>query len=186
MALWLCLPSTALPAEKLQTYTSPDGVFRFQYSPVLARTTTQPTAGGDICGDLGAGETIIACFAYPQSRLKDKPTFDAAAAFVAELNEPEKGCLEGSRDWNVEQVQTTNINGVAFKLFHASDAWTGHTRDEYFYRVFHNSKCYELSLQYVNASPGAFDPGIKLLTRQDWKDIKGRLKQIVRSFRFLR
>lgn len=25
-----------------------------------------------------------------------------------------------------------------------------------------------------------------VLTRQDWKDIEGRLKQIIRSFRFLR
>ena len=186
IALWLCLPWTALPADKLQTYASPDGVFRFQYSPVLVRTTTQPTAGGDICGEPGAAEATIAWFTYPNGRLKDKTTFDAAAAFVAVVNEPERGCLEGSRDWNVETVQKAKINGVAFKLFHASDAWTGHSRNEYYYRVFHNAKCYELSLQYVNASPGAFDPGIKLLTRQDWKDVDGRLKQIIRSFQFLR
>jgi hypothetical protein len=52
--------------------------------------------------------------------------------------------------------------------------------------VFHDTTCYELSLQFVNARPGAFDPGIKLLTRQDWKDVDGRLKQIIRSFQFLR
>lgn len=129
IALWLCLPWTALPADKLQTYTSPDGVLRFQYSPVLVRTTPQPTDGGDICGDPGAAETTIACFAYPKGRLKDKPTFEAAAASVAVVNGPERGCLEGSRDWNVETVQKTKINGVAFKLFHATDAWTGHSRD---------------------------------------------------------
>jgi hypothetical protein len=88
----------------LQTFTSPDGVFRLQYSPMLVQTTRLGD-GGDVCGDNLSPATTISCFAYPNGRLKDKPTFEAAAVFVAEVNEPERACLEGSRDWNADRFK---------------------------------------------------------------------------------
>jgi len=201
LALCFTASSIGLAADApLHTFTSPDGVFRFQYSPVLVRCTavdTQAGHGGQwvpadcsgmapVCDDPLSAASTIACFAYPRDRFKDKPTFDVAAFFVAEVNATEEHCMDGSSDWNADRIQDRKVNGVASKLFHATDVWTGHSRDAYFYRVLHNSKCYELSEQFENTNPGAYDPGIKLLTRQDWKDIEGRLNQIIRSFRFLR
>lgn len=139
-----------------------------------------------VCDDAPSAASTIACFAYPRARFKDKPTFNSASFFVSEVNGTEEDCLDGSSDWNADTVHSRKVNGIVFRLFHATDGWTGHSRDAYFYRVFHNAKCYELSQQFQSASPGAYDPGIKLPTRQEWKDIEGRLNQIIRSFRFLR
>jgi len=64
IAFWRGLPWTALPADKLQTFTSPDAVFQFQYSPVLAPCKAAPEAA--------RGATAIACFTYedPWRRLQ--------------------------------------------------------------------------------------------------------------------
>jgi len=54
------------------------------------------------------------------------------------------------------------------------------------YRTVHKHKCYELSIKMAMASPGAFDPGtIKEFTKKDWNEVDGRLRESLKSFRFL-
>ncbi|MFY9532138.1 MAG: hypothetical protein WBC04_19745, partial [Candidatus Acidiferrales bacterium] len=111
VALWLCGLSITLSAQTtLQTFTSQDGVFQFKYSPVLVHCAPERTEEGypgswvpadcsiqDVCDDVGSA-TTIACFAYPKDNFKDKPTFLAAAFFVAEVPAATtpRTCLEGS------------------------------------------------------------------------------------------
>ena len=45
---------------------------------------------------------IVVCFAYPEDRFKDKPTFMGTAFFVGVVDESEKACLQGSSDGEVE------------------------------------------------------------------------------------
>jgi len=141
-----------------------------------------------VCDDAGSRASTVACFAYPKDKFKDKPTFIAAAFFIAEVNEgtTEKVCLEGSRYWN-EGVQSTKINGVTFKVFEISDNWAGGSQGGPVYRTFHDKKCYELGIQMANSNPGAYDPGtIKEFTKQDWDEVQSRLKQALDSFRFVK
>ena len=142
-----------------------------------------------VCDDADSQASTIACFAYPKDKLKDKPTFIAAAFFIAEVNEgtTEKICLEGSRYRNIEGVENTKINGVTFKAFEITDNWAGGSQGGTVYRTFHDKKCYELGIQMANSNPGAYDPGtIKEFTKQDRDEVQGRLKQALNSFRFLK
>src|SRR5437016_3035316 len=101
VALCFCGLSFASAQTNLRTFTSPDGVFRFKYSPMLARCTPERSQEGysgswfppdpcmsqaGVCDDAGSRASTVACFAYPKDKFKDKPTFIAAAFFIAEVN----------------------------------------------------------------------------------------------------
>jgi hypothetical protein len=96
--------------QSLKTFTSANGLFRFQYSDILVNCMPQQTPSGaiksgisegsqpevsssadscmsqgSICGGMGREESTAACFAYPKERFKDKPAFVAAAFYVSEI-----------------------------------------------------------------------------------------------------
>lgn len=147
------------------------------------------TSQDGVCDDALASSRTLACFAYPKGEFKDKPTFIAAAFFVAEVEDSATGkaCLAGSPNWLVNQTEDTKINGVELRVFHISDAWTSGGQTGDIYRVFHDKKCYELGIQAASTSSGAYDPGtVKEFTKQDWEAVSRRLKQVLNSFRFLK
>lgn len=188
----------------LQTFTSPDGVFRFRYSSVLIHCTLQQGKEGypgswtpadscmsqdGICDDALSSGNTIACFAYPKDDFKDKPEFSAAAFFVAEVHSattPES-CMKGSPNWLAEKTQSTKIRSVSAKLFSISDAGTSGRQTGEIYRVFRGGTCYEFGIQQASASAAAFDRGtIKRFTKQDADKVYSALKQAVDSFTFLK
>jgi hypothetical protein len=131
VAVCFCGVSFASAQTDLQTFTSPDGVFRFKYSPMLVRSTLEQSqenwwAPADacmsqdgVCDDAAGSGSTIACFAYPKDKFKKKPTFSAAAFFVAEvLEEAQEACLAGSQHWLILSAETTKINAVTFSLSH--------------------------------------------------------------------
>ena len=61
-----------------------------------------------------------------------------------------------------------------------------HSESEDLYRAFHHMKCYELSLNESETSPGVFDPPAKTLTRAQRKEMDKSLSQVLHSFRFLK
>src|ERR1700679_1346642 len=148
VALCVCGLSVALPAQTSpQTFNSPDGIFQFTYSEMLVDCTkksSNPASSGvpkmsvrippslsipdscqsmaDVCSDLGGQVSALVCFAYPKDEFRDKPVFAAAAFFVGKIEEAttENACLQGSQNWNPDEIKTaklTRINGVAFKVF---------------------------------------------------------------------
>jgi hypothetical protein len=199
VVICLCgLSPVMLAAQsKLRAFTSSDGIFQFKYSSVLAQCSLERTEGGltgswapdgCLCNDEDS-VTTIACFAYPKDKFKDKPTFVGAAFFVAEVQPATtpNACLQGSRNWLVRSVQIARINSVSFKHFRVSDAWTSHYQTGDLYRVFHDQKCYEVGIQEINASAGAYDPGtIKEFTKRDAGEVRALLKQALDSFVFLK
>jgi hypothetical protein len=195
----LCGLSSVMPAaqSKLGTFTSPDGIFQFKYSSVLVQCSLERTEQGlngswapegCLCNDEDSA-TTIACFAYPKDKFKDKPTFVGAAFFVAEVRPAitPSACLQGSPNWLVRNGHIARINSVSFKHFRVSDAWTSHRQTEDVYRVFHDQKCYEVGIQQIDTSAGAYDPGaIKEFTKLDAGAVRDRLQQALDSFVFLR
>jgi hypothetical protein len=185
--LWFATMGSAQAA--LRVFTSPDGAFRFKYSPLLVDCTKlvptkrpssdvpkvflgKPPALSvpDSCMSQGpmcvADESVartVACYAYPKEEFKNKPTFIAATFFVAEISgATESVCLQGSKYWDpnsLKSAKVTNINGIPFKVFEVSDGWAGGGQCGSAYRVFHENKCYELGIQTANENSGAFDPG---------------------------
>ena len=141
LALGVCSLSIALSAQTaVRTFTSPDGVFRFRYSPSLIDCTklvpskpepsnvpkvfvgTPPpfsvpdscTSQAPMCTDPGVGAKTIACYAYPKDEFRNKPAFIAATFFVAEIAElrTKKDCLLGSQYWNPESIETAKVTHI--------------------------------------------------------------------------
>jgi hypothetical protein len=204
LVLCLCGLSIPLPAQTaLRTFTNPDAIFQFKYSNVLVDCTSAGTqendsgssvpesctSQGEMCGDAASGAITIACYAYPKDRFNDKPTFVAAAFFVAELKAAttQKACLERSRYWNVEGVESTTINKSHFKVFHVSDVGLGNSMSYDFYRTFHQKKCYELGIETAMSNSGAYEPGtIKEFTEKDGREVQSYLTGSLDSFRFVK
>jgi hypothetical protein len=202
----LCLCALAIPLiaqTDLQTFTSPDGAFRFKHSPALIHCTRGPVrpganvgwieesclSQGDLCDDDATTGTTITCFAYPKDRFKDKPQFVAAVFFVGLVPAAatQKSCRESSQDGLVIDAHATKINGITASLFHSSDAWTSGGESGEIYRVFHANKCYELGIQEAEASTGGLDPGtFQEYTAQDAAEVQATLKQALDSFTFLK
>ncbi len=218
IALCVCGLSAALPAQtSLQTFTGPDGVFQFAYSDMLVDCTKKepstPTSSSvpkvfagspppvsipdscqsmaDVCSDLGGQVNTLACFAYPKDKFRDKPVFAAAAFFVGKIEEAttEGVCLQGSHNWNPDEIETaklTKINGVVFKVFEIGDNWAGGGQGGPVYRTFHDKKCYELGIQ-TSVERAAYDPETsKEFTKEDSDEVQRRLKQALNSFKFVR
>ena len=138
----------------------------------------------------GKATAVPSCFAYPKTRFKDYPTFEAATFSVSDIKSAvtEKKCLGGEPDWVIdprESGKTVNINDVRFKLFETDGVATGHGLDGHVYRTFHRNRCYELSIRIASTGSWVFGP-VKEFTRKDWDEVNGRLKQSLDSFRFLR
>jgi hypothetical protein len=208
------LAAVASAQRSRNTFTSSDGLFRFKYSNMLVDcdATANPSQGdksgmskmsGDhragspnpdacsgVCIGPGSEGNVMACFAYPKERYKDKPHFVAATFFVAEIQsaKTEKECLEASPNWFVisPKAGTTTINHVTFRTFEIGDNWTGHGESGPAYRTFHSGRCYELGIQTV-ISRAEYDPGtVKEFTKKDQSEVEGRLRQALNSFVFLR
>jgi hypothetical protein len=200
--------------ESLRTFTSGNGLFRFQYSDILVNcmpqnpaspTSTsnpegaQPTGSSmpdsclsqdAICDGPGSEGRAMACFAYPNERFKDKPHFVAATFFVSVVQsaKSEKECLKGSPNWFLinSKAGTTAINHVTFKTFEIGDNWTSGGQSGPAYRTFHNGECYELGIQNV-ISRAEYDPGtVKEFTKTDGSEVESRLRQALNSFVFLK
>jgi hypothetical protein len=198
--LWLPLFAQTSPS----TFTSPDRVFRFQYSRLLVRCIPEPSQEGysgswdpadacmsqaGVCDDAASSDSTVVCFAYPKNKFKDKPTFSAAAFFVAEVRKAttQANCLAGSKYWRTPNTANVTINGLRFKLFHISDSWLSGGQVGDIYRVFHRKRCYELGIQQAGTSLGAYGAGtIKEFTKRDQGEVHACLKQTLDSFRFLK
>ncbi|MBV9180500.1 MAG: hypothetical protein JO356_04250 [Acidobacteria bacterium] len=145
---------------------------------------------GGLCDDVGSSDsTTLVCLGYPRDRFKEKPTFSGAAFFLAELPAvtTRRTCLKGSENWVIESVRNVRIDSRPAKLFQVGDAWMSHREIGEIYRVFQGGKCYELGMQQVTTTSGAYDPGtIKAFTRRDLAKVWHNLRYGLDSFKFLK
>jgi hypothetical protein len=197
VALLLCLIPVALQTQSsTQKFTSADGAFSFKYSPNLIHCVQQNgiwspaeacSAREEVCESESGLSHTLACFAYPKSAFTEKPAFSAAVFFVAEIQQAtsEQPCLDGE-DWLPESNESTEINGLRFKVFHTNDSWTNGARTADIYRTFHG-KCYELGVQGVHEIPVGLKPGtFKEFSKSDQQMVQRALNEALKSFRFLK
>jgi len=183
-----------------KTFTSSDGVFRFSYAPhfVLSQNG-QPDAGSyiPVCVENG-----LVCVVYPPARYKGT-NFGSAALSISEVKDAntETACftfeaMQTVTDADGHQSQTSQlsdkhpietINGTEFKTGVTGDAAMSHSLATDIHRTFHAGKCYELDINIMQTSFGAYDPGtIRKFTQRDNKRVHDDLRKILGSFQFLK
>jgi len=180
----------------MSTFTSPDGTFRFDYSSTLVACRRHPkqtdhwlpadscNAYTPVCANVSCDSAeTVACIAYPASEMKGT-NFQAAAFAVNELRKAttEAECLnvpEPPPHVGTAQIQV--VNGVAFTVVEADGVAAGNLIDAYVYRAFHQNKCYEVDIRIAYSNPADAGPGTMNF---DSATVRGRLKQILETFRF--
>src|SRR6266496_804447 len=188
--------STSLAQENrsaVRLFTSTDGVFQFRYPGSLVRCEGGPNDADScrayfpICLDSEQSQATIACFAYPAQKYKGY-NFQAAAVSVNLLGnlKTETRCLR-TPELVSSKAHTEVIHGVAFKASEGGEAGLGNYKDQHVYWTYHGQKCYELQVSIALSNFANFDPGtIKEFNAQDQKEVYGRLRVVVETFRFLK
>ncbi len=191
--------------EDLKTFTAPDGAFSFNYSDQLIRCVKDPrgsyvwspaencNAHAPVCDDTAhwasAGQTSIACFAYPKNKFTDTPAFEAATFSVEVVDDRKtaKSCLAGPEGVeDVDKHGIAKIDGVSFSVFEIGEGGMNQSTEGDVYRTFHDGKCYQLGINRGTAQADVFDPPVRELSDADWHEVNGTLEQARKSFRFLK
>lgn len=179
-----------------RTFDSPEGTFRFNYSPALvscqknsSQTVWLPdecNAYTPVCSNFSCDSTeTVACIAYPAKEMKGS-NFEGAAFSVSELKQAgtEAECLRVDEPPpHVGNPWTETVNGVKFEVIETDGVATGHLMDGYVYRTFHQRKCYELDIRIAYWNPVNADPGT--VRTFDAKAVQNRLKKVLDTFKFL-
>jgi hypothetical protein len=191
------------PADPLKTFTAPDGAFSLRYSSELIQCQQKKQADGGyswiptencaayfpVCDDEVAQEsTAIACFAYPRNKFTNSGAFEAATFSVETMDRitTEKDCLSGPPDEIFVARSSVKIQGAAFASFEFGEAGMSQGVGGHIYRTFHGGKCYQLGINEATASAQTFDPPARELTKDDWREVEGRLEQARDSFQFVK
>ena len=198
--LYLLLSASlgALAQGNVQTFTSADGEYQFSYRSYFVPCSLGPShvdwnpqdcvGGIPVCPQPQEAAST-ACVAYPKSRYKTYPEFEAAAFSVGEMTElkTEQQCLGVSDALSTPKKGKTTvmIHGVRFKIFEEGGSAAGSSMDGRAYHAFHDGKCYELGTRAAFISTGLEEP-IKHLSKSDWKQLDESLWQVAQSFRFLK
>lgn len=187
------------PESAKKRFTSPDGVFRFEYSATLVsckRDSSQSDrwtpdesceAFTPVCSDVSgnSGDTV-ACIAYPANRIRKGTSFQAAAFSVNRLDEArtDSECFRVPQPPpRVGTSHTETINGVKFGVTEIDGVATGNLITGYVYRAFHGNACYELGIRIAFSNPVNADP--RAVKNFDLESVHRRLKKVLETFTFL-
>ncbi len=160
-------------AMPLETFTSPDGTFRFVYPPTyellvgerILRATQGRRSSIPVCDF----STALACVIYPIETPEDT-RFEAAGFSVDSVPgvTSESDCLTYAdqlrrTEGDVMQPTSVTIGNRTFRHAVTRKKTAGHSQAIDFYRTFKNEKCYELhikvSLTEDSSNPRPSRPG---------------------------
>jgi hypothetical protein len=193
------------PTDSSKTFTAPDGAFSLRYSSQLIQCQQKPQGDGEgyswipaencaayhaVCdGETGQDYTAIACFAYPRNKFTNTESFEAATFSVEIIDHiaNEKDCLAGPPDEILQRRdKVATIHGVPFAVFEFGEAGMSQAVGGEMYRTFHRGKCYQLGVNVATANAQAYDPPAREFTKDDRREVQGRLEQVRDSFQFLK
>jgi hypothetical protein len=188
LTLWAAQPAGA----QRQIYVSTDGVFRFFYSSNYLPNTKDNA--DEIQGSYIPVCTDGAVCVVSRHDYFAGTNFQAASFQVREISEAKSraACLKGPPEdvpqyQLPESEQTKVIGGLTFRHWRSGEVGAGNYLETDFYRVFHNQKCYELSINLATSPFGNFEPGtIKEFRSDDERKVLRELTLALNSFRFLK
>jgi|SRR5215467_7442441 len=202
LGLTLSLPIVSDPQqpaghkEVKVRFTSPDGLFAFEYPSSLIKCEKDPKqadrwipersceAYTPVCAAASLEvDVTIACVAYPAQTLSGS-NFQAAAFSVSQLQATSANeCLQVTEP-HPATAHKEKINGATFDVFDVGGAAAGNLLAADAYRSFHQNRCYELDVRVAFVSMGAFDPGT--VKEFDGEKVDRSLKLALDSFKFLK
>lgn len=173
-------------------FVSPDGVFRFSYTSDFLPNTEEnkdevKNSYIPVCDD--GTVCVISRRDYFAGT-----NFQAAGFQEREISDATNrvACLKGPPE-DIPQYQLPKsdqkrvVSGLTFGHWQGAQVGLGNGLSTDYYRVFHEQKCYELSLNIAESSFANFDPGtIKEFTRDDEATVMRDLTVSLNSFRFLK
>ena len=201
-AVTLSLPTVSDPQQPAAhkelnvRFTSPDGMFAFEYPNSLIKCERDPKQSDwwiparsceaviPVCSYASlTKDATVACIAYPGETLIGT-NFEAAAFTVNKLDEATaEECLQISEPHPATSGKE-KVNGVTFDVFYVGGVAAGSLLDADAYRNFHQNRCYELDLRIAFVSMGALDPGT--VKEFDGEAVHRSLKSVLNTFRFLK
>lgn len=180
------------------SFTSPDGAFRFEYPDTLVsckRDSNQLDrwapesceAFTPVCSDVyGDSDDTVACVAYPASEAKENTSFQAAAFSVSQMKRSttDSECLRiAEPPPHVGTSHNEMINGTKFSVSEVDGVATGNLINGYAYRTFHRNKCYELDIRIAFSNSGNANPGT--LKNFNIEKVRHRLDKVLRTFKVM-
>ncbi len=181
-----------------KTYTSPDGVFRFNYPASLVvcsqdpedQNTWEPSDSCEayipICSSDGRNpSSVLACLGF-RANYRKNTTFSGASFTVMDLGKAESrdACMRlsdpsgSSGKWH-----SKTINGTEFSVTDWGEALMMQWAGGQVYRTFHHGRCYELGTLITGINGRVVEPPVK---DSDPAPLKKALDQPVLTFRFLK
>jgi hypothetical protein len=184
-------------APTLETYSSPDGNFRFAYpdnydllvGERIAKATQSRRMGIPVCDF----STALACVIYPLERFENT-NFEAAGFSVNGIPNvtSQSECLEYADKTAPPAtkqllISSLSINGRIFREVSTVGTIPGHSQSAHLYRSFEKDRCYELriAISLSQVSPAPPVPGRKPFENSAADNVRGSLNLILSSFRFL-
>jgi hypothetical protein len=181
----------------MNTYVSPDKIFRFEYPDSLVQCRRDPNQVNwwipaescepyiPVCFNAsGDSESTVACVAYPAD-VEKGTNFEGAAFSVSEPKDAntEHECRSLGEDSRTAPIRTQKINGVKFSLTETVGVATSHGENGFIYTTFHQGKCYELDITITSEGDGYSDPPLKPF---DFENVQRTFKIVLDSFKFLK
>ena len=180
-------------------FTSPDGLFRFEYSDSLVSCKRDPNQANwwvpdksceaytPVCSNWSCDSSgTVACVGYPANEMKGT-NLQAAAFSVNERRKvtAESECLRVEKPPpQIGTAHNETLNGIKFQAIEIDGIGLGNFIEGYVYRNFHNGMCYELDLRIASSNIANFDPGT--VKPFDSEKVKRALRAVLGSFRFIR
>jgi hypothetical protein len=169
------------PARAKHHFESPAVSFDYSYPLVLCKA--EPPA----CKGCESPSTVIACVAYDKKIYTGYNVTEGPRLSIAVLDNvsDQAKCVAFPEDEVTSKLPDQQFNGVTFKTAELTDAAMSHSYRTYFYRTFHNGRCYDLELFLATVNVGVFDAGKqpKEFTDADERKVVSNFKRMLSTLR---
>ena len=157
-ALLLALPASSQSkgsaARAKHHFESPAVSFDYTYPLELCKS--EPPA----CKGCESPSTVIACVGYDKKIYAGYNVTEGPRLSIATLDNvrDQAKCVVFPEDEVTSKLPDRQFNGVTFKTAVLTEGAMSHSYRTYFYRTFHNGRCYDLELFLATVNVGVFDP----------------------------
>jgi len=183
MPAWPASPqSGSSPARAKHHFESP--AVNFDYSYPLGLCKAEASA----CKGCESPSTVIACVAYDKKIYAGYNVTEGPRLSIAVLDDvrDKVKCVAFPEDELTSKLPDQQFNAITYKAASLTEGAMSHSYTTYYYRTFHNGRCYDLELFLATVNVGVFDPDKrpKEFTAADERKVVSNFKRMLNTLRF--